>query len=80
MNTNTEVTPANKTALEATIEVVKHAAATNRFHDMLKTYGTMHNCLRALDSVDQQEAIKTIAIGVDYRIYRRDGRVVVEAK
>jgi hypothetical protein len=70
--------------LETAIETVKTAKATNCFHELVKEYGTLANCLNALDcrhgttSERIAEAIATIKIGVKYSIFKRDGKVVIQ--
>jgi transcriptional regulator len=70
--------------LQKTIEAVKTAKATNRLHELAKTYGTMDAACSSLDcragSMAEriEEAVRTIRLGVKVRIFKLGGKVVVQ--
>ena len=72
--------------LKEKIESAKLSAATNRFYALAETYGSARNAADALDcrsgSMDERiaESIATIKIGIQCRIYKLNGEVMVEAK
>lgn len=73
-----------KHELQQTIETVKTAKATNRLHELAKTYGSIEQACSALDCrsgsvADRiEEAVLTIRLGIKVSVFKREGKVVVQ--
>jgi len=64
--------------LDDIIESVKLAKAEKMFDDGVASYGSIAARLKSLDCKTKQEAVKMLSVVQEVRIYKANGKVVVE--
>lgn len=65
-------------ALQVALECVKRSKAEKVFEHDVVVYGSIANCLRALDCRSREEAVAMLAKVQSVRIYKIHGKVVIE--
>lgn len=64
--------------LDDVIKSVKLAKAEKMFDDGVAVYGSLAARLRSLDCNTKQEAVQMLSVVQEVRIYKANGKVVVE--
>lgn len=64
--------------METIIKQVKQVKAEKAFDDGVMVYGSTQSCLRALDCTSREEAVRMLTHVQSVKIYKRNGKVVVE--
>lgn len=74
----TQTLTGDKKMLDTMISQVKAAKAEKAFDDGVDVYGSVKSRLRSLDCKNREEAIRMLTHVQTVRIYKIDGKVVVE--
>ena len=64
--------------MELAVETVKYAKASKLFWQDVETYGSESHALRALDCKNRDEAIAMLATVQTVKIFKQDGRVILQ--